>query len=161
MVAFRGHFSANAFILMFLLSLCGALAFTRDWTRRAIIAGFGSIFGLALASYGPAAFFLAIIIPSLVHVSLFTLIFLLVGYLNSGSRFQMLLAFVYVSSIALILIYPPAANEAGEMAKLAARYFGGLRISLAGRVFRLTVAWRGSSRSSTRITISTGSSKCG
>jgi hypothetical protein len=136
MVALRGHFTANAFMLISLLSFCGALAFTRDWTRRAIIAGCGSTFGLALASFGPTAFFLAIIIPSLVHVSLFTLVFLLVGYVNSGSRFQMLLAFVYISSIALILIYPPTANETGEMAKLAARYFGGLSEAIADLVGR-------------------------
>lgn len=131
MVALRGHFTANSFVLVSLLSVCCALAFTSDWMLRAIIAGAGSILGLALASYGPTAFFVAIMIPSLVHVSLFTLIFLWVGYLNSGSRFQMLLAFVYVLSITLILIYPPASQHSGAMAKLASRYFGGLSEALA------------------------------
>jgi hypothetical protein len=65
-------------------------------------------------------------IPSLMHVSLFTFIFIWIGYLQSGSRFQLLLAFVYVLSITLILLYPPAANESGEMAQMASRYFGGL-----------------------------------
>src|ERR1700720_2040252 len=50
MVALRGHFTAKSFILVSLLSTCGALAFTRDWTSRAVIAGVGSILGLALAS---------------------------------------------------------------------------------------------------------------
>jgi hypothetical protein len=131
MVALRGNFTATSFILICLLSVCGALAFTREWAWRAIVGGIGLIVGLALASYGPAAFFVTIMIPSLVHVSLFTFIFILVGYLNSGSRFQMLLASVYVSSIALILIYPPASAHSAEMAKLASRYFGGLSEALA------------------------------
>jgi hypothetical protein len=115
MVALRGNFTATSFILISLLSVCGALAFTRDWAWRAIVGGIGLIVGLALASYGPAAFFVAIMIPSLVHVSLFTFIFILVGYLN----------------IALILIYPPASAHSAEMAKLASRYFGGLSEALA------------------------------
>jgi hypothetical protein len=134
MVALRGHFTANSFILVSLLSACGALAFTRDWTSRAVIAGVGSILGLALASFGPTAFIVAIMIPSLVHVSLFTFVFLLVGYLNGGSRFQILLAAVYVLSILLILIHPPASNPSDEMAKLASRYFGGLREALGDLV---------------------------
>jgi hypothetical protein len=130
MAILRGHFTVNSFILVSLLGVCGALAFARDWTTRAIIAGGGSILGLALASYGPTAFFFAIMIPSLVHVSLFTFVFIFVGYLNTGSRFQLLLACVYVLSVALILIYPPASNHTGEMAKLASRYFGGLSEAL-------------------------------
>jgi hypothetical protein len=130
MVFLRGNFGATSFILIFLLSVCAALAFTADRTSRAIIAGAGSILGLAVASYGPAAFFIAIMIPSLVHVSLFTLIFIWIGYLHSGSRFQLLLACVYVSSVTLILLYPPAADQSGEMAKLASRYFGGLSEAL-------------------------------
>jgi hypothetical protein len=134
MVALRGHFTANSFILVSLLSMCAALAFTRDWTSRAVIAGVGSIFGLALASFGPTAFILAIMIPSLVHVSLFTFVFLLLGYLNGGSRFQILLAAVYVLSITLILIHPPASNPSDEMAKLVSHYFGGLREALGDLV---------------------------
>jgi hypothetical protein len=134
MVAFRGNFTATSFILMALLSVCGALAFTGDRTWRAIIAGSGSIIGLALASYGPSAFFLTIMIPSLVHVSLFTFVFILVGYLNSGSRFQLLLASAYVLGIALILIYPPTSDHSGVMANLASRYFGGLSAALANLV---------------------------
>ena len=131
MVLLRGNFAATSFILISLLSVCGAIAFTTDRTSRVIIGGVGSVLGLALASYGPAAFFIAIMIPSLVHVSLFTLIFILIGYLHGGSRFQLVLAFVYVLSVTLILLYPPTPNESGEIAKLASRYFGGLSEALA------------------------------
>jgi hypothetical protein len=131
MVLLRGNFGATSFILVSLLSVCGALAFTADRISRAIIGSVGLAVGLALASYGPAAFFVAIMIPSLVHVSLFTFIFMWTGYLNSGSRFQLLLALIYISSITLILLYPPASNQVGEIAKLAARYFGGLSEALA------------------------------
>jgi hypothetical protein len=126
LVALRGNFAASSFILVFLLSACGAMAFTENWTTRAIIAAVGSTLGLVLASYGPAAFFLTVMIPSLIHVSLFTFIFILVGYLTGRSRFQLVLACVYVLSVGLILIYPPTPNQPGVMAELASRYFGGL-----------------------------------
>src|ERR1700730_5004788 len=52
MVLLRGNFGATSFILIFLLSVSGAMAFTADRTARVIIAGVGSILGLAVASYG-------------------------------------------------------------------------------------------------------------
>ena len=161
---FRGNFGATSFILIFLLSVCAALAFTADRTSRAMITGAGSILGLAVASYGPVAFFIAIMIPSLVHVSLFTFIFIWIGYLQSGSRFQLLLACVYVSSVTLILLYPPAADQSGEMAKLAARYFGGLSEALGDVLGKENIPLDGRLAGLlsfvTPITISTGSSKC-
>jgi hypothetical protein len=131
MVLLRGNFGATSFILIALLSVCGALAFTVRTISRAIIVGVGALLGLAVASYGPVAFLIAIIIPSLVHVCLFTFVFMWIGYLQSGSRFQLLLALVYVLSVTLILLYPPAANESGAMARMASRYFGGLSEALA------------------------------
>jgi len=84
-----------------------------------------------LASYGPAAFIVTALLPSLIHVSLFTFVFILVGYLNTGSRFQIALAIFYILGIALILIYPPLPNASGEFTKLAARYFGGISEALS------------------------------
>ncbi len=130
MVLLRGNHGANSFLLVLTLSLCVSLAFSKDWQSRAIIACVGLCLALILASYGPAAFVVAILVPSLVHVSLFTFVFILVGYLNSRSRFQMALAIVYVLSIALILIYPPLPNELREFAKLTPRYFGGFSEAL-------------------------------
>jgi hypothetical protein len=131
MVLLRGNFAATSFILIFSLSVSGALAFSADLTSRAMIIAVGSLLGLILASYGPAAFFVAIMIPSLVHVSLFTFVFIWIGYLQTGSRFQLLLACIYVLSVTMILLYPPAASPSGEIAALASRYFGGLNGVLA------------------------------
>jgi hypothetical protein len=131
MVAFRGNFPINSFLLVFLLGLCVALAFTEDWRSRTIITGIGALLALLSASYGTPAFILTILIPSLIHVSLFTLIFILVGYLNSGGQFQLILAFVYILSIALILSYPPPPNVFGEISNLTPRFFGGLSEAIA------------------------------
>jgi hypothetical protein len=46
------------------------------------------------------------------------------------------LPFPIRAGIALILIYPPTANETGEIAKLAARYFGGLSEAIADLIGR-------------------------
>ena len=130
-VLLRRNYGINSFLLGLSLSLCVALAFSTNWQSRAVIAGLGLFLSLILASYGPAAYVVTVLVPSLVHVSLFTFIFMLVGYLNSRDRFQMALAIFYVLSIALILVYPPVANASGEFTKLAPRYFGGVSEALA------------------------------
>lgn len=130
MVILRGNFGASSFILIFSLAACVALVFAENWQSRVVIAAAGAILGLILARNGQAAFFATVMIPSLVHVSLFTFIFVLVGYFNSGNRFQLLLAIVYVAGIALILILPPQPNPISELSKMASRYFGGLSEAL-------------------------------
>jgi len=59
--------------------------------------------GLSLAVLG-------ILLPTLIHVSLFTLVFMILGAYRSGSRMQTFLIVVYLTAIGLILAMPPQAS---------------------------------------------------
>ena len=73
--------------------------------------------GLSLAVLG-------ILLPTLIHVSLFTLVFMTLGAYRSGARVQWLLVALYVGAIATILIAPPsAATLVPAFAKAAHEYF--------------------------------------
>jgi hypothetical protein len=55
---------------------------------------------------------LAVLLPTLIHVSLFTLVFMLLGALRSRSAVQFGLVGAYVAAAAMILIVPPTAGWA-------------------------------------------------
>jgi vacuolar-type H+-ATPase subunit I/STV1 len=64
------------------------------------------------------------LVPTLVHVSLFTLVFMTLGAIRSASRAQALLIVVYLVAIAMILLVPPAAEVRIEsFAKATQDYF--------------------------------------
>jgi hypothetical protein len=68
---------------------------------------------------------LGILLPTLIHVSLFTLVFMTLGAYRSGSRAQALLVIVYLMAIAVILVAPPsAATQIPAFAKAGQEYFG-------------------------------------
>lgn len=77
---------------------------------------------------------LATLLPTLIHVSLFTLVFMVLGAWRAGSRGQALLVAAYLASIALIVALPPSDATAVPLFAEAARdYFGGVAPAL-GRV---------------------------
>ena len=53
---------------------------------------------------------LGILLPTLIHVSLFTLVFMVLGALKSGSRMQAVLVVLYLAAIGLLLALPPSAS---------------------------------------------------
>jgi hypothetical protein len=64
---------------------------------------------------------LGVLLPTLIHVSLFTLVFMALGAWRSGQKVQWLLLALYLAAVALILIVPPSAatlipsfGEAGQ-----------------------------------------------
>jgi hypothetical protein len=74
---------------------------------------------------------LGTLLPTLIHVSLFTLVFMLVGAWRAGSMAQALLVVVYLAAIALIAIVPPSAATAiPAFADTARDYFGGVAPAL-------------------------------
>jgi len=78
---------------------------------------------------------LGILLPTLVHVSLFTLVFMVLGALRSGQRVQWVLITIYLAAIGLILIMPPtAAMLVPAFAKAANEYFALVGPAL-GRLF--------------------------
>ena len=67
---------------------------------------------------------LGILLPTLIHVSLFTLVFMALGAYRSGQKVQWVLIAIYLAAIALILIVPPtAATLVPSFAKAAHDYF--------------------------------------
>lgn len=92
--------------------------------------------GLMLATGAPLAV-LGVLLPTLIHVSLFTLVFMALGAYRSGSKAQALLIVVYVTAIGAILIAPPSATMVIPTFGHAAReYFGNVAPAL-GRVLGL------------------------
>jgi|SRR5215471_905774 len=90
---------------------------------------------LAMAFNGTAIAVLGILLPTLVHVSLFTLVFMTLGAWRSGARAQWLLVGVYLAAIGLILIVPPtAATLIPSFAKAGQDYFANVAPAL-GRLF--------------------------
>jgi uncharacterized membrane protein len=65
---------------------------------------------LVMAVNGTAIAVLGILLPTLVHVSLFTLVFMTLGACRSGEKVQWALVAAYLAAIGLILVTPPTAN---------------------------------------------------
>jgi hypothetical protein len=93
--------------------------------------------GLTAIMYtrAPSLAVLGILIPALIHVSLFTLVFMTLGALRSRSAMQAALIGVYMTAIALILVVPPSASTVvPKFAEVGRDYFGNVAPAL-GRLF--------------------------
>lgn len=90
---------------------------------------------LAMAVNGTSIAVLGVLLPTLVHVSLFTLVFMTLGAARSGEKIQWLLVGVYLAAIGLILLAPPTAGTlVPSFAKAAHDYFANVAPAL-GRLF--------------------------
>src|SRR4051812_26570128 len=67
-----------------------------------VIAAIGAT--AALAMHGASLAVLGVLLPTLIHVSLFTLVFMTLGAYRSGSKVQWVLVVLYVAAIVLILV---------------------------------------------------------
>jgi hypothetical protein len=78
-----------------------------------------------MATNGSSLAVLGILLPTLIHVSLFTLVFMTLGAYRSGSKAQAVLVVVYLMAIGIILVVPPsAATQIPAFAKAGQEYFG-------------------------------------
>ncbi len=88
-----------------------------------------------MLSQGASLAVLGILLPTLIHVSLFTLVFMVLGAYRSGQKVQWVLIGIYLAAIALILAMPPtAATLVPSFAKAANDYFANVAPAL-GRLF--------------------------
>jgi hypothetical protein len=88
-----------------------------------------------LAANGASLAVLGILLPTLIHVSLFTLVFMALGAYRSGETVQWLLVAIYLAAIALILILPPtAATLIPSFGEAGHNYFANVAPAL-GRLF--------------------------
>ena len=93
--------------------------------------------GLTAVMYtrAPSLAVLGILLPTLIHVSLFTLVFMTLGAYRSRSAAQAALIAVYAMAVALILIVPPSASTVvPKFAEVGREYFGNVAPAL-GRLF--------------------------
>jgi hypothetical protein len=84
-----------------------------------------------LAMNGSSLAVLGILLPTLIHVSLFTLIFMVLGAIRAGSMMQAVLVLLYLMAIAILLVLPPSAEtQVPAFAKVAQEYFGNVAPAL-------------------------------
>ncbi|HLN36579.1 MAG TPA: hypothetical protein VK337_02290 [Xanthobacteraceae bacterium] len=100
-----------------------------------------------MAVNGSSLAVLGILLPTLIHVSLFTLVFMTLGAYRSSSKAQAFLVVVYLLAIGVILLAPPsAATQIPAFAKAGQEYFGNVGPAL-GRLLGI-----GGLRLDTRLT---------
>ena len=114
------------------LVVCAMLAATTSAAEGTLIFMVAMALSAIMVSSGSSLAVIGILIPTLIHVSLFTLVFMTLGAWRSGSRAQMLLVAVYLVAIAVILLVPPTAEiRIASFAKAAADYFGNVGPALS------------------------------
>ena len=88
-----------------------------------------------MSTHAPSLAVLGVLLPTLIHVSLFTLIFMTLGAYRSGSRAQAALVAVYLLAVGSILLLPPPGSSViPAFAQAGREYFGNVPPAL-GRLF--------------------------
>lgn len=138
-VALAAMFIADPFwlgvVVSFCFVLCAILATTPTPGRGlALLALAAGSFALLFLLKAPFAIAWALM-PSVIHVSVFTLIFMAVGAYKSKSAAQFALVATYLLAISAIVAFPPSQTTViPQLAKLGKDYFGDIAPAL-GSVF--------------------------
>ena len=102
-----------------------------SWMQRGVLAAILLVITAALVTGHDFVAVSAVLLPTLIHVSVFTLVFITLGAYRSGSRSQMALVAVYLAGIALILLVPPGPiPRSMPLAQIGYHYFGGVAPAL-------------------------------
>jgi hypothetical protein len=133
--ALGGMFMATPYwsgILLWACFVAAALAALALPPRRTIVLGMAAATVTLLAAMAGAPFaFVGIMLPTLIHVSIFTLIFMTLGAMRARSRFQWGLIGAYLAAIAAILAAPPStATVIPALAHLGKDFFGDIAPAL-------------------------------
>ncbi len=132
--------------------------------RSAMLATVAAALTLGMAAGGAPFVLIAVLLPTFIHVSIFTLVFMTLGALRARSAVQLVIVGAYLAVIAAILIVPPSSRTlVAELARLASTISAPWRRSSAAWWAFPTCPSPAASPaccpSSTPITTSTGSSK--
>jgi hypothetical protein len=129
------HASWFGFAMWGALVVCAMLAATRSAAEATLLFMIALALAAIMVSSGSSLAVIGILIPTLIHVSLFTLVFMTLGVLRSGSRAQASLVALYLVAIAVILLAPPTAEvRIASFARAGQEYFGNVGPAL-GRLF--------------------------
>lgn len=125
-------------LLIWAAFVAGVVAVARiSLVQRILMVALTGALTLALASQSTFVALTAVLLPTLIHVSVFTLVFMMVGAHKAGSWTQAMLVLAYLAALALILAVPPAPQPVvPAMAMLGWRFFGGVPPAL-GQVLHL------------------------
>lgn len=123
------------FVMWAAFVVCALIA-AATTAMQAMVLFIGALVLTALMlSQGASLAVLGVLLPTLIHVSLFTLVFMALGAYRSGEKTQWALIAIYLAAIALILAMPPtAATLVPSFAKAANDYFANVGPAL-GRLF--------------------------
>lgn len=121
------------FVMWGAFVICALLSTTS--VGQAIVLVIAALGITAALMQGSSIAIVGILLPTLIHVSLFTLVFMALGAFRSGDRFQWFLVTLYVAAIVLILVVPPtAATLIPSFEKAGHDYFANVAPAL-GRLF--------------------------
>jgi hypothetical protein len=91
----------------------------------AMLATLAAALTLVMALGGAPFVLIAVLLPTFIHVSIFTLIFMSLGAIRSRSVAQAFIVGAYLAAIAAILVVPPSTRMLiPEFARLGEYYFG-------------------------------------
>ena len=125
-------------VMWLVFVVCALFAAATTAAEGMILVMAAALLTIALAAGGTNFVILGSLLPTLVHVSLFTLVFMVLGAFRSGSKAQALLVAVYLMAIVVILAVPPsAATVVPKFGKIAHEYFGGVAPAL-GRALSIS-----------------------
>jgi hypothetical protein len=123
------------FVMWAAFIVCLLVAATSTAGEGAVLMMIATAVTLPMAISGQSLAVIGILLPTLVHVSLFTLVFMTLGACRSGSRAQAGLIAGYLVAITCILAVPPsAATGIPAFVQASQDYFGNVAPAL-GRLF--------------------------
>jgi hypothetical protein len=135
LAAFGGMFIAQPYwsgVLLWGCLLASTIAALSLSPQRSIMLGTIALAITLLMGLGGAPFVLiAVLLPTFIHVSIFTLVFMTLGAVKARSGGQLVIVSMYLIAIAAILIVPPSLRTlVPEFRRLGEYYFGPIAPSL-------------------------------
>ena len=128
------HASWFGFIMWATFVICSVLAATTTAIQTMVLFMIAMVLTAVMLMDGISIPILGILLPTVIHVSLFTLVFMTLGAYRTGEAVQWLLVALYLAAIASILIAPPtAATRIPSFAQAGQEYFSNVAPAL-GRV---------------------------
>jgi hypothetical protein len=119
------------FVMWSAFVVCALFGATTTAAQASILLMIATGLTAAMYASGSSLAVLGILLPTLIHVSLFTLIFMMLGAYRAGSRTQALLIVVCLLAIGLILLLPPSAStQIPAFAQAGQDYFGNVAPAL-------------------------------
>jgi hypothetical protein len=123
------------FVMWGAFVVCALIAATATAAQVSVLLLIATGLTAVMYENGSSLAVLGILLPTLIHVSLFTLVFMILGAYRSGNKAQALLIVVYLAAIGIILVLPPsAASQIPAFAQAGQEYFGNVAPAL-GRLF--------------------------